>query len=86
MPYGSRADASVRMNRRSHDAVKKINRLFTHYMHANISLMAVWADDILDNLPVDAKYIFKGAPTHLLAGFMAQFGTLWHLVEQRLFS
>ena len=26
-----------------------------HYMHANINLMAVWADDILDNLPFDVR-------------------------------
>ena len=26
-----------------------------HYMHANINLMAVWADEILDNLPFDVR-------------------------------
>lgn len=74
-PYRSRACAPVKMNRRSCNSWKKEFRLFSHNMHANINLMAVWADDILDNLPVDARYIFKGAPRHPLAGFVAQSGT-----------
>ena len=58
----SRAYAPDKMKLRFHDSWKQSSLLLTHYMHANINLMAVRADHVLDTLSVDAMWVFEGAP------------------------